>query len=86
VTDDRFDTIGMFEYFWHHGLISDETLESGLKVCPSTSLTHPSPECQKVMDDVTREQGLIDVYSIYTPPCEKGRGTHTSAYSRGAAV
>ncbi|TVU06301.1 hypothetical protein EJB05_49508 [Eragrostis curvula] len=72
VTDDRIDTIGMFEYWWHHGLISDETLESGLKVCPETSLTHPSPECQKVMDKATEEQGNIDVYSIYTPPCEKG--------------
>ena len=45
--------IGMFKYWWHHGLISDETLESGLKVCPGTSLIHPSPECQKIMDKAT---------------------------------
>ena len=70
--------IGMFKYWWHHGLISDETLESGLKVCPGTSLIHPSPECQKIMDKATEEQGNIDVYSIYTPPCEKG-----TPYARG---
>ena len=70
--------IGMFKYWWHHGLISDETLESGLKVCPGTSLIHPSPECQKIMDKSTEEQGNIDVYSIYTPPCEKG-----TPYARG---
>ncbi|KAG2558862.1 P-(S)-hydroxymandelonitrile lyase-like [Panicum virgatum] len=73
VTDDFIDTIGMFEYWWHHGLISDETLESGLKVClDGSTLTKPSPECQKIMDKATEEQGNIDVYSIYTPPCEKG--------------
>jgi hydroxymandelonitrile lyase/serine carboxypeptidase-like clade 2 len=64
--------IGMFEYWWHHGLISDETLASGLKVCPGTSLIHASPECKKVWDVATKEQGNIDGYSIYTPPCEKG--------------
>ena len=73
MTDDRIDTIGMFEYWWHHGLISDETLDSGLKVClDNSTLTKPSPECQKVMDKAVEEQGNIDVYSIYTPPCEKG--------------
>ena len=65
--------IGMFEYWWHHGLISDETLASGLKVClDGSTLIKPSPECQKIMDKVTEELGNIDVYSIYTPPCDKG--------------
>lgn len=63
---------GMFEYWWHHGLISDETLASGLEACPGTSLIHPSPACKEVWDVATREQGNIDGYSIYTPPCEKG--------------
>uniref|UniRef100_A0A1E5UNE4 Carboxypeptidase n=1 Tax=Dichanthelium oligosanthes TaxID=888268 RepID=A0A1E5UNE4_9POAL len=73
VTDDGTDMIGMFEYWWHHGLISDETLESGLKVClDGSTLIKASPECQKIMDKATEEQGNIDVYSIYTPPCEKG--------------
>ncbi|KAG2563565.1 hypothetical protein PVAP13_8KG327002 [Panicum virgatum] len=78
LTDDRTDMIGMFEYWWHHGLISDETLGSGLEVCLGTSLIHPSPECQKIWIKAAMEKGNIDVYSIYTPPCEEG-----TPYARG---
>ncbi|KAJ1276370.1 hypothetical protein BS78_05G209800 [Paspalum vaginatum] len=72
LTNDETDMVGMFEYWWHHGLISDSTLESGLKVCPGSSFIHVSPECQKIWDEAVVEQGRIDVYSIYTPPCDKG--------------
>ncbi|XP_039824589.1 P-(S)-hydroxymandelonitrile lyase-like isoform X4 [Panicum virgatum] len=70
--NDRTDLTGMFEYWWHHGLISDETLESGLKVCSETSFIHPSRECLETWVGALEEQGNIDVYSIYTPPCDKG--------------
>ncbi|KAG0530631.1 hypothetical protein BDA96_05G203400 [Sorghum bicolor] len=72
LTNDRTDMIGMFEFWWHHGLISDETLESGLKICPGSSFIHIEPECQKIWDKAVEEQGNIDGYSIYTPPCDKG--------------
>ncbi|CAL4986418.1 unnamed protein product [Urochloa decumbens] len=73
VTDDGYDMIGMLEYWWHHGLISDETLDNGLKFClDNSTLIKPSEQCQKVMDKATEEQGHIDVYSIYTPPCKWG--------------
>ncbi|CAL4991163.1 unnamed protein product [Urochloa decumbens] len=72
VTDDPIDTKGMFEYWWHHGLISDETLHSVDLCLDGSTLTKPSPQCQKVMDKATEEQGNIDVYSIYTPPCKWG--------------
>jgi hydroxymandelonitrile lyase/serine carboxypeptidase-like clade 2 len=62
----------MFEFWWHHGLISDETLDSGLKICPGSSFIHIEPECQKIWDKAVEEQGNIDGYSIYTPPCDKG--------------
>ncbi|XP_025828780.1 P-(S)-hydroxymandelonitrile lyase-like [Panicum hallii] len=70
--NDHTDMTGMFEYWWHHGLISDETLESGLKVCSETSFIHPSRECLEIWAGALEEQGNIDVYSIYTPPCDKG--------------
>ncbi|KAG2562610.1 hypothetical protein PVAP13_8KG271300 [Panicum virgatum] len=57
--NDHTDLTGMFEYWWHHGLISDETLESGLK-------------CLGTWVGALEEQGNIDVYSIYTPLCDKG--------------
>jgi hydroxymandelonitrile lyase/serine carboxypeptidase-like clade 2 len=63
--------IGMFESWWHHGLISDETLDSGLKVCPGTSFMHPTPECTKVWNKAPAEQGHINPYTIYTPTCDK---------------
>ncbi|CAL5066539.1 unnamed protein product [Urochloa decumbens] len=72
LTNDPTDMMGMFEFWWHHGLISDETLESGLKVCPASSFIHVTPECQKIWDKALEEQGKIDGYSIYTPPCDKG--------------
>ncbi|CAL4984151.1 unnamed protein product [Urochloa decumbens] len=66
------DLTGMFEYWWHHGLISDETLEMGLEVCQSSTFIHPSPECLDVWGQALEEQGNIDYYSIYTPKCDKG--------------
>jgi hydroxymandelonitrile lyase/serine carboxypeptidase-like clade 2 len=64
--------VGMFEFWWHHGLIADETLDTGLKVCPGSSFIHVAPECRKIWDKALKEQGNIDGYSIYTPPCDKG--------------
>ncbi|XP_021316608.1 P-(S)-hydroxymandelonitrile lyase-like isoform X2 [Sorghum bicolor] len=72
LTDDRADMVGMFEFWWHHGLIADETLDTGLKVCPGSSFIHVTPECRKIWDKALEEQGHIDGYSIYTPPCDKG--------------
>ncbi|CAN6373149.1 unnamed protein product [Urochloa humidicola] len=74
LTDDERDIKGMFEFWWHHGLISDETLHRGLDICANgtSTLTKPTPECQEVIDKANEEQGNIDAYSIYTPPCERG--------------
>ncbi|CAL4979393.1 unnamed protein product [Urochloa decumbens] len=73
ITNDKLDMMGMFKFWWHHGLISDETLRRGLNLCLNGStLTKPSPECQKVINKANEEQGNIDTYSIYTPPCERG--------------
>lgn len=73
LTDDNNDILGMFEYWWHHGLIADEILESSLKVCAGDSFIHTSPECKKLWEAAIVEQGNIDVYSIYTPPCDQPR-------------
>nr|WGC54933.1 P-(S)-hydroxymandelonitrile lyase [Echinochloa crus-galli var. zelayensis] len=72
LTNDVTDMIGMYEFWWHHGLISDETMEKGLKVCPGSSFIHIEPECQKIWNKAAQEKGKIDNYSIYTPPCDKG--------------
>ncbi|CAO2174694.1 unnamed protein product [Urochloa humidicola] len=71
VIDDYHDYIGTFEYWWTHGLISDETYEKLKLACQSDSAEHPSKECEEIYDVAYAEQGDIDVYSIYGPTCKK---------------
>lgn len=71
VTNDYHDFIGTFEYWWTHGLISDDTYRDlGVK-CDLQSSQHPSAECMKVLEAATVEQGNIDPYSIYTRTCNE---------------
>lgn len=69
VTDDYRDYIGTFEYWWTHGLISDSTYKVLRETCDMGSSTHPSVDCVKSLLLAEKEQGNIDPYSIYTPPC-----------------
>ncbi|KAG1339118.1 putative Serine carboxypeptidase-like 26 [Cocos nucifera] len=69
VTEDYHDFVGTFEYWWTHGLISDDTYRDLRVTCDLQSSTHPSTECVKVLDAAIIEQGNIDPYSIYTSPC-----------------
>lgn len=69
VTDDYHDYVGTFEYWWTHGLISDETYHKLRISCNYQSSEHPSDECQKALDVADSEQGNIDPYSIFTRPC-----------------
>ncbi|CAI9091083.1 OLC1v1026008C1 [Oldenlandia corymbosa var. corymbosa] len=71
VTDDYHDYIGTFEYWWTHGLISDSTYKLLRVACDLTSSTHPPAECVKALTIAANEQGNIDPYSIYTPPCNE---------------
>jgi len=71
VIDDYHDYIGTFEYWWTHGLISDETYEKLQLACEFDVYEHPSEECKKILEVAAAEQGKIDAYSIYTPTCKK---------------
>ena len=71
VIDDYHDYIGTFEYWWTHGLISDETYEKLQLACEFDVSEHPSEECKKILEVAVAEQGKIDAYSIYTPTCKK---------------
>lgn len=66
VTDDYHDFVGLFEYWWTHGLISDLTYHNLRITCVFVSSEHPSPECRRAMEAADKEQGKIDPYSIYT--------------------
>ncbi|KAL6011073.1 hypothetical protein ACLOJK_001517 [Asimina triloba] len=86
VTDDYHDLLGTFEYWWTHGLISDDTYHTLRLTCQFVSSQHPSVECEKALDVADDERGNIDPYSIYTPPCNSTslgrrlRGRHPWMY------
>lgn len=69
VTDDYYDFIGTFEYWWTHGLISDSTYKSLNDSCRHESSTHLSAACNWALNVANSEFGNIDPYSIYTHPC-----------------
>uniref|UniRef100_A0A0C9RSI9 Carboxypeptidase n=1 Tax=Wollemia nobilis TaxID=56998 RepID=A0A0C9RSI9_9CONI len=75
-TDYFYDFIGIFEYLWSHGLISDNTYRMLNIFCDFSSLVHPSHLCERALDYADEEMGKIDQYSIYTPPCSNSTGIY----------
>ncbi|PON99336.1 Serine carboxypeptidase-like [Trema orientale] len=69
LTDDHHDHLGVFEFMWSAGLISDETYKLLNLLCDFQSFVHTSNSCDKILDIASEELGNIDAYSIYTPPC-----------------
>lgn len=68
--NDETDTIGMYDYFHTHALISDETREQIQKHCDfSPNATEANAECKKVTKHVDELYQEIDVYNIYAPIC-----------------
>ncbi|XXG64567.1 hypothetical protein AAC387_Pa05g2478 [Persea americana] len=74
LTDDFHDHLGIFQFMWSSGLISDETYKLLNVFCDFQSFIHTSPQCDKILDVASEELGNIDPYSIFTPSCT-GNGT-----------
>lgn len=69
LTDDYHDHLGLFQFMWSTGLISDQTYKRLDELCDKESFIHPSPECGDMLDIASQEYGNIDPYSIFTPAC-----------------
>ncbi|OMP09201.1 Peptidase S10, serine carboxypeptidase [Corchorus olitorius] len=69
LTDDYHDHVGVFQFMWAAGLISDETYKLLNVLCDHESFVRNSNACDKILDVASEELGNIDPYSIYTPPC-----------------
>ncbi|KVI11734.1 serine carboxypeptidase II-2-like [Cynara cardunculus var. scolymus] len=69
LTDDYSDHVGLFQFMWAAGMISDQTYKKLNDVCNKESFIHPSSECDHMTDIAYQEMGNIDPYSIFTPPC-----------------
>ncbi|XP_030548954.1 serine carboxypeptidase-like 28 isoform X2 [Rhodamnia argentea] len=67
--DDFYDTIGTYEFWWNHGLISDSTYAALNESCPYDSFLFPHDKCNAALVRATTEFGDIDPYSIYSSPC-----------------
>ncbi|KAK9681534.1 hypothetical protein RND81_10G009000 [Saponaria officinalis] len=69
LTDDFHDHLGLFQFMWSAGLISDETYKLLNVFCNFDSFIHSSDKCDQMQDVASKEMGNIDPYSIYTPAC-----------------
>ncbi|KAI3801698.1 hypothetical protein L1987_29810 [Smallanthus sonchifolius] len=69
LTDDHSDHVGLFQFMWAAGMISDQTYKKANVLCDKASFIHSSRECDQITDIAYEEMGNIDVYCIFTPPC-----------------
>lgn len=69
LTDDYHDHLGLFQFMWSAGIISDQTYKQANALCDHESFLKPSEQCNKILDQVNEEMGNIDSYSIFTPAC-----------------
>lgn len=69
LTDDFHDHLGLFQFMWATGLISDQTFKQLNILCDFDSFIHSSDKCNKILDIASNEFGNIDPYSIFTPSC-----------------
>lgn len=65
--DDNLCSKGMYEYYWTHAMISDETHEGIEKYC-NFEISFQS-ECLKYQGRADTECGNLDIYNIYAPLC-----------------
>nr|XP_043619527.1 serine carboxypeptidase II-2-like [Erigeron canadensis] len=69
LTDDYSDRVGLYQFLWAVGLISDQTYKKLNELCDKESVVHPSQDCDQITDIANQEMGNIDPYSIFTPTC-----------------
>jgi serine carboxypeptidase-like clade 2 len=69
LTDDFHDHLGVFQFMWSAGLISDQTYRLLNLLCDFQSFIHTSTSCDKILDIANEELGDIDPYSIFSPTC-----------------
>ncbi|XAR66726.1 Carboxypeptidase D [Bertholletia excelsa] len=66
LTDDYHDHVGVFEFMWSAGMISDQTYKNLNLLCDLQPFIHSSEQCDKTLEIAYEELGNIDPYSIYS--------------------
>ncbi|CAN6912066.1 unnamed protein product [Brassica oleracea] len=67
--DDRQDQLGLFQYIWTLGFISDQTYTLLKLQCGLEPFIHSSEACNNALEISDKEMGNIDHYSVFTPAC-----------------
>uniref|UniRef100_M1A8X8 Carboxypeptidase n=1 Tax=Solanum tuberosum TaxID=4113 RepID=M1A8X8_SOLTU len=73
VINDDTDTIGMYEYFASHALISDETYHDILNSCYDDN--YNQRKCDEAAEITNKNLNNLDIYNIYYPLCKDGNLT-----------
>ncbi|KAK8977035.1 hypothetical protein V6N11_019704 [Hibiscus sabdariffa] len=68
ITNDYHHYLGLFQFLWYVGLISDETYKLSGVLCDYESLIQSPDSCIEIIGIAVEEMGNIDMYNIYTPP------------------
>ncbi|KAL5995229.1 hypothetical protein ACLOJK_025287 [Asimina triloba] len=70
VINEETDSLGMYDFFWTHALVSDETIKDMHKYCNfSPEATTQPKKCIDANDEVGTDLSSLDIYSIYAPLC-----------------
>ncbi|XP_077218533.1 serine carboxypeptidase-like 40 [Tasmannia lanceolata] len=69
VINDETDELGMYDYFWTHSLIPDQTIDQIHKYCDFSPNATISQKCYKGTDEADSLLSSIDIYNIYAPLC-----------------
>ncbi|CAI8587441.1 unnamed protein product [Vicia faba] len=67
--DDFRDQLGIFQFMWSSGMISDKTFKLLNLLCDFQSIKQPSESCKKLWEIAYKELGNIDPHSIFTSTC-----------------
>ena len=80
--DDYHDQLGIFDFLWTVGLISDTALKMLKENCAREPYLNASSECGNAHNFAANEIGSIDYYSLYTPKCTSSSSTTSNLLSK----
>ncbi|KAJ0041993.1 hypothetical protein Pint_17226 [Pistacia integerrima] len=69
VINDQTDTLGIVDYAWSHGIISDKLYQSLKADCEDFKLPHTSSRCNHQLKAFFDAFSGIDIFNIYSPVC-----------------
>ncbi|GAA0170761.1 serine protease [Lithospermum erythrorhizon] len=79
-TSDAEDWMGIVDYAWSHAVISDETHKTIKQSCDFKGNNTWTDECSQAVDEIFKQYGEIDIYSLYTSTCiENSSGPDTKS-------